>query len=110
MLIGGGKLGANRNLERYSTETKDRNTWEAYLGTELSLYDIGDFNITTVITIYQGLTNTERFRADANLNFKYDLPLDFYIRLGTSINYDNQPAYNASETDYVLQIGFGWEW
>jgi len=38
------------------------------------------------------------------------LPLDLYLKLGISINYDNQPAGDAHELDYIYQFGFGWEW
>ena len=42
-------------------------------------------------------------------DLKYDLPLDFYIRLGYTLNYDNKPVEGATESDYVLQTSFGWE-
>lgn len=106
----GGKLGANRNVERYNNETDDRNTWEAYFGTEIELYDIGDFSFSTNIMFYQGITEYKRQRVDASLDLKYDLPFDLYIRIGTSVNYDKIPADGADEYDYVLQTGFGWEW
>lgn len=105
-----GKVGANRNIENYSNETPDRDSWEAYVGTELDLYDIGDFSLTTNMTAYPGITDTKRFRFDGGLDLKYDLPFDFYIKLGVSVNYDNRPAQGASEIDYVLQSGVGWEW
>jgi hypothetical protein len=47
---------------------------------------------------------------DFAFDTKYDLPLDFYIRLGLTLNYDNQPVEGAGETDYVFQTSFGWEW
>ena len=106
----GGKIGGNRNIERYSNETEDRDSWEAYIGTELDLYDIGDFSFKLDVTAYPGITARDRFRLDGGLDLKYDLPFDFYIKLGTSINYDNKPAIGASEFDYVIQAGVGWEW
>jgi hypothetical protein len=106
----GAKLGVNRNIERYSNETEDRNSWEGYVGTELNLYDIGDFSMLFSVIAYPGITAKGRWRSDASLDIKYDLPYDFYIRLGTSVNYDNRPAEDASELDYVIQSGFGWEW
>ena len=104
----GVNLGLNRNVEQYTSETADRNSWEGYLGTELNLYDIGDLDLLTIIMAYPGITAKERFRADITLDTKYDLPYDFYIKIGLTINYDNRPAEGASETDYVLQNGFGW--
>jgi hypothetical protein len=36
--------------------------------------------------------------------------LDFFVKMGVSVNYDNRPAGDAPETDYVFNISFGWEW
>ena len=44
------------------------------------------------------------------MDVKYDLPLDFYVKGGFTLNYDNQPTVGAGEVDYVLNTGFGWEW
>jgi hypothetical protein len=104
------KLGANRNLESFEVDSLDRNSWESFLATELNLFDIGDLSFRTKITMYNGLTRTDRIRLDGTADIKYDLPLDFYIKGGFTINYDNQPAEGASDSDYVLQTGFGWEW
>lgn len=106
----GAKLGANRNIEHYSSETDDRNSWEGYFGTELNLYDIGDLSLLTVIMAYPSFTEKGRWRLDSSLDVKYDLPFDFYIKLGSSMNFDNRPAEGASKLGYVLQSGVGWEW
>jgi len=34
---------------------------------------------------------------------------DFYIKLGFTLNYDNQPAVIGNEIDCILKSGFGWE-
>ena len=83
---------------------------EAYFGSELNMYDIGDLNLLTKASIYPSLTESGRWRVDFVFDAKYDLPLDFYIKLGINLNYDNQPVEGGSETDYVFQTGFGWEW
>jgi hypothetical protein len=103
-------LGLNRNVEKYTGDTPNRNTWESYLGSELNLYDIGDLSLLTKLMAYPGLTEKGRLRADFNLDTKYDLPFNFYIKIGLTVNYDNRPAEGAAETDYVFQTGFGWEW
>ncbi|MEM9077276.1 MAG: DUF481 domain-containing protein [Bacteroidota bacterium] len=104
------KTGINNNTERFSSETSNTNTLEAFLGTELNLYDMGDLELNLGFLSYSGLTESGRYRIDLNFDTKYDLPLDFFVRLGLSLNYDNQPAPNASETDYVIRSGIGWEW
>jgi len=106
----GAKLGVNRNLERYSNEEDQRQSWEGFLGTEVNLFDMGDLDLAFMFTAYPSMTEKGRWRTDTNLDVKYELPLDFYINLGVSFNFDNQPAADASETDYVLYTGFGWEW
>lgn len=104
------KSGVNNNLERFSNETESRNSWEGFLGTELSLYDVGDIGLTFSCMGYSSFTDQGRLRADMNLDVKYDLPLDLFLRFGFSMNYDNMPAMEASQTDYILRTGIGWSW
>ena len=106
----GAKMGFNRNYENYSTEEDVRQSWEGYLGTELNLFDMGDLSLTYLFIAYPGLTELGRIRTDSKLDVKYDLPLDFFINLGISFNYDNRPAEGAGKIDYILHTGFGWEW
>ncbi|WP_340112116.1 DUF481 domain-containing protein [Maribellus mangrovi] len=109
------KGGANYNTENYSNElfirsSLNRSTWEGFAGTELNIYDLGDFSLKLMAISYSGITDPGRFRSDINLDLKYDLPLDFFIKLGASLNYDNRPVLNSDKADYVLQSTFGWEW
>ena len=104
------KAGINRNRERYSEGIEERNSWEGFFGTELNLFDTGDLSLKMVFVAYPGIDKSGRWRYDSNFDMKYDLPWDFYIRLGASLNFDNQPVAGASELDYVINTGFGWEW
>ena len=92
-----------------ASPTEPRQSWEAFVGSTLNLYDIGDLNLLTGFNVFPGITERGRIRGDFNIDLKYDLPLDFYVGLGYRINYDNQPAENASNTDWVFQTTFGWE-
>jgi hypothetical protein len=103
-------VGASYVSEYFSSEEPDKSSFEGYLGSELNLYDIGDLSLLTRAVVYRGITESGRWRSDVVFDAKYDLPLDFYIRLGITLNYDNQPAENAPDSDYVLSSGFGWEW
>jgi hypothetical protein len=103
-------LGLNGNFEDFEGEESDRKTWEGFVGTELNLFDIGDFSILTKVVAYPSLTESGRIRADYVLDTKYDLPLDFYVQLGLTVNYDNKPVEGAPDTDYVFQTTFGWSW
>ena len=97
------------NNEKFSTDDEDRQSLEAFFGTELNLFDIGDLSILTNGYAYPSLTESGRWCADFGLDLKYDLPLDFYLKLGLNYNFDNRPVEGASETDYVFQLSFGWE-
>lgn len=101
--------GVSRTVEDFSNDQEDRNSWEAVFGTDLDLFDIGNLNLSLGIDAYPSLTESGRFRSDITFDLKYDLPLDFYIRLGTTFNYDNRPAEGGSDSDYVVQSGLGWE-
>lgn len=109
MYLGAG-AGLAYNNERYTDALiEDKSSYEFYFGGEFNKYDIGDFSILTSLGMYTGITEKGRFRSDFKLDLKYDLPLDFYIKISTTYNYDNQPAEGASEGDYVFQTSFGWE-
>ena len=104
------KLGANRNIERYSNDTEDRESWEGYLGTDFNVFDLGDLDLLFSLMAYPGFTERGRWRADTKFDVKYAFPMDFFIKMGFSLNYDNQPAEGASETDYVFNVSVGWDW
>ena len=107
----GFSLGVNYNVENYlTTTTNDRESWEGFMGTELNFFNVGDLSLLTQLIAYPGFTESGRWRSDFKFDAKYDLPLDFYIKLGYTLNFDNQPAEGFSKSDYVLHTGFGWEW
>jgi hypothetical protein len=70
---------------------------------------MGDLNLLTNISAFPSLTEKDRIRLDWKFDIKYDLPLDFYIGLGTTVNYDNSPAVGTSEVDYIFQTVAGWK-
>jgi len=110
-LYWGFSAGANYNMERYTEAVSpDRESWEGFLGSELNLFNIGDLSLLTSLAVYPGITESGRWRSDFKFDMKYDLPLDFYVKLGYTLNYDNQPAVGSSKNDYVFHTGFGWEW
>jgi hypothetical protein len=110
-LYWGFSVGANYNQEDYSPpELDDRTSWEGYAGTELNLFNVGDLNLQTSLLAYPSFTESGRIRSDFNFNVSYDLPLDFYVKAGFTLNYDNQPAEGSPKADYVLKTGFGWSW
>lgn len=102
--------GAAWNYENFEDpEVTDKNSLEGFVGLQYNIFDMGDLGLQSSVFAYPGITENGRFRTDFNLNLKYDLPMDFFLSLGYTLNYDNQPAEGATNTDYVLQTSFGWE-
>lgn len=103
-------VGASYVNEIFSGDASDKNSMEGYFGSELNLYDIGDLSLLTKVVAYPSITESGRWRADFVFDTKYDLPRDFYIKLGFTLNFDNQPVEGAPDSDYVFSTGLGWEW
>jgi len=104
----GFQTGVNFNNETYFDDSPDRRSGEAFIGSELNLYDIGDLNLLTQVVAYPSFTDQGRFRTDFKFDLKYDFPRDFYIKLGTTLNYDNRPIEGATKLDYIFQTTVGW--
>jgi len=102
--------GVSYNIENYEGTENDRRSGESWLGSELNLYDIEDFSLLTNVIVYPSLTENRRVRVDYRIDLKYDLPFDFYIKTGFTLNYDNQPIEGATRSDYIWQTTFGWSW
>ncbi len=105
-------VGVNYNNESFSSEDADRNSMEAFFGSELNLFDVGDLDLLTKVLAYPSLTESGRWRTDFDIQTRYEMPFDddFYIKIGFTLNYDSQPVEGATDTDYVFHTGFGWEW
>ncbi len=101
--------GLSFNHERFTETTEPNKSLEMFLGSDLNLYDIGDFSIQSKVNVFPSLTESKRVRTDFSVDTKYDLPLDFFIKLSFVYNYDNKPKEGASKDDYVFQTTFGWK-
>ena len=80
-----------------NSSTADRKSWEGFLGCELNLFNMGDLSLLTQIVAYPSFTESGRWRSDFSFDAKYDLPLDFYVKLGYTLNFDNRPAEGSVE-------------
>ncbi len=104
------ELGFSLNNESYFSDDPTRNSGESFVGTELNIFDVNDLSLLAKAGLFADLTEKNHWRSDASIDFKYDLPLDFYIKLGFTLNYDNKPVQDATKVDYVFHTGFGWSW
>lgn len=105
-LVGGG---LTYNIEKYFDSATDKNSLEAVITTQFNMFNVKDIDITTSILMFPSLSEKGRFRTDLDFSFKYDLPLDFYIKASVNGNFDNQPSLNTEKLDYVYSMGFGWK-
>jgi putative salt-induced outer membrane protein YdiY len=101
---GGGVI----NSETFKEGIESNRSQELFLGGLLDMFNVGDFSIFAKLLLYPGISESGRFRSDFKFDLKYNLILSFYVKLGYTLNYDNQPVEGASETDYVLQTTLGW--
>lgn len=102
--------GAAWNVEDYEdNDSSDRNSVEIFAAMEYNIFDLGDLDLMITGVAYPSLTERKRFRSDFSFDIKYEFPRDFFINLGFTLNYDNQPVTGASKGDYVLQTTIGWE-
>ena len=95
------------NSETFTNETPERKSAEAYVGTELNMFDTGDLTMLTNIYFYPSITEKGRFRSDFKFDIKYKVTTDFYLKANVTYNYDNRPAVEGNETDYVYGMSVG---
>jgi hypothetical protein len=111
-------LGINYNSEDFGNETASRESMEALLATRFEVFNLGDLKLYTNAKTYYSLTEIDRFRtdlkADLRYNIKYfkksNLTNKIFIATSFSLNYDNKPANNASQIDYVFSTTLGFSW
>ena len=98
------------NMENYYNETEPgKNSLETYIEIQYNIYNLGDMDLNTSLSAYPGITEKGRFRSDFSFNLKYKFIADFFINLGFSYNFDNQPVPGATRFDYNFNTTFGWE-
>ena len=94
-----------------TTEADPSNSeFVGYVGTKFDMFDFGDIDFLFSANYYYNISSGPRNRIDGKVDLTYDLPLDFYLRVGFIINYDSRPSTGADHTDYQLTAGFGWEY
>jgi hypothetical protein len=102
-------VGLAYSNENYSDTLTDRKSLEGKFGISLNMFDIGDLNVLTDVIFYPSITEQYRLRTTLNFTLKYDLPRDFYIKIGLDYNYDTKPIDGIDPDDYVITSGIGWE-
>ena len=98
------------NIENYYDKTEPgKNSLETFVEIEYNIYNLGDLDLNTSLSAYPGITEKGRFRSDFSFNLKYKFIADFFINLGFTYNFDNQPVPGAARFDYNFNTTIGWE-
>jgi hypothetical protein len=105
-----GGIGLAYSHENYTGgETFD--SVEAVLGTSFSIYryDFPETDIAGTLSLLPSLTQSGRYRAEADLRAKYEFIDDLYFELKVYGSYDSQPPLADSEqSDYGLTTSLGY--
>jgi putative salt-induced outer membrane protein YdiY len=105
LALGGGLAWNNENYTDASLPNKD--SAEAYLGTEFMTEKLKITDLITRFTYYPSLTISDRYRLSFRFDLDFNLPGDWYLRFGLFDNYDSLPPTGFSKNDYGWSNSFG---
>lgn len=90
-------------------ESEENTSTEGFLTAEYNAFGLNNVNIVSSLNYYPSLSQAGRHRVNGKIDIKFNLPLDFYIGLGYTVNYDSKPSNTEiSGYDYVFQTTLGW--
>jgi putative salt-induced outer membrane protein YdiY len=107
LAVGAGIAWTNENYSDATTPTKD--SAEAYFATEFMTEKLKITDFITRFTYYPSLTIDDRYRLAYRFDFDFNLPGDWYLRVGFFDNYDSQPQEGFSKNDYGWSNAFGFK-
>jgi hypothetical protein len=64
-------------------------------------------DLVTRFTYYPSLTIDDRYRINYKFDLDFNLPGDWYFRVGLFENFDSQPPSGLSRNDYGWSNSFG---
>ena len=103
--LGGGLAWTNENYTDPAVPTAD--SVEAYLGTEFMTEKLKVADLVTRFNYYPSLTIDDRYRINYKFDLDFNLPGDWYFRIGLFENFDSQPPAGLSRNDYGWSNSFG---
>ena len=107
LAAGGGLAWTNENYTDPAQPSE--NSAEAYLGTEFMTEKLKVTDLLTRFSYYPSLTISGRQRVNFRFDLDFNLPGDWYLRVGFFDNYDSRPPAGFSENDYGWSNAFGFE-
>jgi len=105
LALGGGLAWTNENYSDPELPSKD--SAEAYIGTEFMTEKLKVTDLITRLTYFPSLTISGRHRFNYRFDLDFNLPGDWYFRIGVFDNYDNRPPTGFEKNDYGWTNAFG---
>ena len=105
LALGGGIAWTNENYSDIAIPTKD--SAEAYIGTEFMTEKLKFADLVTRLNYYPSLTIDDRYRINYKFDLDFNLPGDWYLRIGIFENFDSLPPQGLSRNDYGWSNSFG---
>jgi putative salt-induced outer membrane protein YdiY len=105
LALGGGLAWTNERYTDPAIPTKD--SAEAYIGTEFMTEKMKFADLVTRLTYYPSLTVDDRYRLNYKFDLDFNLPGDWYFRIGIFENFDSLPPSGLSRNDYGWSNSFG---
>ncbi len=105
LALGGGLAWTNEQYTDPAIPTKD--SAEAYIGTEFMTEKMKFADLVTRLTYYPSLTIDDRYRINYKFDLDFNLPGDWYFRIGIFENFDSLPPPGLSRNDYGWSNSFG---
>src|SRR4249920_1048186 len=105
LALGGGLAWTNEKYTDPAIPTKD--SAEAYVGTEFMTEKLKFADLVTRLTYYPSLTIDDRYRINYKFDLDFNLPGDWYLRIGIFENFDSQPPAGLARNDYGWSNSFG---
>jgi putative salt-induced outer membrane protein YdiY len=107
LALGGGLAWTKEDYQDPAVETQD--SAEAYIGTEFMTEKMKFADLLTRLTYYPSLTIDDRYRINYKFDLDFNLPGDWYFRIGFFENYDSQPPSDLSKNDWGWSNAFGFK-
>ena len=107
LALGGGLAWTNENFTESALPSE--NSAEVYLGTEFMTEKLKITDLITRLTYYPSLSNSGQYRLTYRFDLDFNLPGDWYFRVGLFDNYDSDPPEGFSKNDYGWSNAFGFK-
>ncbi len=102
-------LGSAFSVEDYVDAVNDKQSIEGKFGTEFHWFYFNHINLFSSVYMFPSFTERGRLRTIINVNIKYDITTDFYLKTSVDYNYDTKPIADIRPYDYVFTFGIGWD-